>query len=96
MFLRLWTAKEGFLKYTGEGLGGIAAADGLSLLRAGGDGDGLAGRSFPLPDGILTVVSKKEALPLRAKLFSVKEDESGEFGGVTFGLREEISPIPAL
>lgn len=54
LFLRYWTMKESYLKYTGDGLaGGIESVDTATLWR--GDG-AVAGRNFLLPDGAVVGV----------------------------------------
>lgn len=60
--LKLWTVKESYLKYTGEGLsGGLACVDCLALLQGG---DKVAAKNFVLPDeAVIGICTLKELLP---------------------------------
>ena len=62
LFLRYWTMKESYLKYTGDGLaGGIESVDTAALWR--GDGP-VAGRNFLLSDGaVIGVCAPSGHLP---------------------------------
>ena len=62
LFLRYWTMKESYLKYTGDGLaGGIESVDTATPWR--GDG-AVAGRNFLLSDGaVVGVCSPSGCLP---------------------------------
>lgn len=62
LFLRYWTMKESYLKYTGDGLaGGIESVDTAALWR--GDGP-VAGRNFLLSDGaVIGVCAPSSHLP---------------------------------
>lgn len=75
LFLRFWTLKESYLKYTGQGLaGGLQAVDTAALLE--GDGD-LGGRTFPLPDGAwIGVCGQAALLPCEVRHISLRELQS--------------------
>lgn len=67
--LKLWTVKESYLKYTGEGLsGGLAGIDCLALLR--GDHE-VAAKNFILPDdAVIGICTLKVRLPDKIEFFS--------------------------
>lgn len=66
--LKLWTIKESYLKYTGEGLsGGLTCVDCLALLR--GD-DKVAAKNFVLQDNaVIGICTLKEQIPDKIELF---------------------------
>lgn len=67
--LKLWTVKESYLKYTGEGLsGGVDCIDCLALLRGG---DRVAAKNFVLPDdAVIGICTLKELLPSKIEFFA--------------------------
>ncbi len=67
--LKLWTIKESYLKYTGEGLsGGLACIDCLALLRGG---DKVAAKNFVLPDeAVIGICTLKERLPSKIEFLA--------------------------
>ena len=76
LFLRYWTMKESYLKYTGEGLsGGIKDVDVAALWA----GEGTAGgRNFPLPGGAMAaVVAAPSLLPDHVTMISIEELRAG-------------------
>ena len=76
LFLRYWTMKESYLKYTGEGLsGGIKDVDVAALWA----GEGAAGgRNFPLPGGAMAaVVAAPSLLPDHVTMISIEELRTG-------------------
>lgn len=75
-FLRYWTMKESYLKYTGEGLaGGIKAVDVAALWAGKGD---VAGRNFPLPDGAMAgIVAAPSLLPNAVTMLSIEALRAG-------------------
>lgn len=64
--LKLWTIKESYLKYTGEGLsGGLASVNCLSLLQSNGP---IAAINFLLPDKtVIGICSLQGFLPCEVK-----------------------------
>ena len=76
LFLRYWTMKESYLKYTGEGLsGGIKDVDVAALWA----GEGAAGgRNFPLPGGAMAaIVAAPSLLPDHVTMISIEELRAG-------------------
>ncbi|MGP1471747.1 MAG: 4'-phosphopantetheinyl transferase family protein [Schwartzia sp. (in: firmicutes)] len=76
LFLRYWTMKESYLKYTGEGLsGGIKDVDVAALWAGEG---AAAGRNFPLPGGAMAaVVAAPSLLPDHVTMISIEELRAG-------------------
>lgn len=72
LFLRYWTMKESYLKYTGEGLaGGIKDVDVAALWAGKG---AAAGRNFPLPGGAMAgIVAAPPLLPTAVTMISIEE-----------------------
>lgn len=76
LFLRYWTMKESYLKYTGAGLsGGMKNVDVAALWAGQG---AVAGRNFPLPGGAMAaIVAAPSLLPTAVTMISVEELRAG-------------------